>query len=193
MPDQRELPLTPPQPHTGEEPFPCPACGQMLAPACRVCVACKEPVDPSKILRPQATVWVASLREPESLPRARELVRFPWRIFFLVFAIWLVAASVVQQLLGPVQSESVLIGIQILSSVWVFYEAQQKGLPKPWRWGLGVFLLWLIFFPWYLARRNKREAACPFVEGPVGRRVPALLFVLLLVILFLLIKGPPPR
>ena len=25
------------------EPFPCPSCGQLLAPSCRVCVACKEP------------------------------------------------------------------------------------------------------------------------------------------------------
>jgi hypothetical protein len=185
----------------------------MLAAACRVCVACKEPVDPSKILRPQAAASAASLPEPSALRRAplsppgvvlhqtveavggrpRELVRFSWRIFFVVFAIWVVGGSVVQQLLGLVEGQLVLAGVQILCAVWVYYEAQQKGLPKPLRWGLGVLLLWPLIFPWYLARRNKPEAACPFVEGPAARLAPAVLFVLLVAILFLLIKGTPRK
>jgi hypothetical protein len=193
MPDQREPTLTPPQPRTGEEPFPCPACGQMLASACRICVACRQPVDPSKILWPHAPASVASPQDLGPLPRALELVRFPWRIFFLIFAAGMVGASVVQQLWGPKQGQLVLGGVQILSAVWVFYDAQQKGLPKPLRWGLGVLLVWIIIFPWYLARRNKRAAACPFVEGPAGRQVPALLILLIIVILFLLIKGLPAR
>ena len=35
------------------EPFQCPACGQLLAPACRVCVACKRTIDPAEIARPR--------------------------------------------------------------------------------------------------------------------------------------------
>ena len=35
------------------EPFPCPACGQMLGPSCRVCVACKQPLNPAEIKRPE--------------------------------------------------------------------------------------------------------------------------------------------
>jgi hypothetical protein len=165
----------------------------MLAPACRVCVACKEPVDPSKILRPHAPASAASVQERGPLPRAHEVVRFPWRIFFFIFAAGMVGASVAQQLWGPMKGQLVLGGVPILCAVWVFYDAQQKGLPKPLRWGLWVLLLWIIFFPWYLARRNKRAAACPFVEGPVVRQVPALLLLLIIVILFLLIKGPPAR
>jgi hypothetical protein len=179
-----------------DEPFACPACGQMLAPTCRVCVACKQPVDPALIrTRPAAPI---SAPEPpkESLPPP-EPARFSWPIFLSVLAAWLLAALITQQLLGPEISQWVLGSVVILSSAWVFYDAQRKGVAKPLRWGIGVVLLWVVVFPWYLARRRTPKAPCPFIEGEAGPLARTLLFFLmiffLLGIAIMLFKGPPPH
>ena len=64
------------------EPFSCPACGQLLAPSCRVCVACKHPINPAEIARPREVVVPAA--RPSS-PEARPVpIRYPWPIFFFV-------------------------------------------------------------------------------------------------------------
>jgi hypothetical protein len=186
MVDQREVPPMPSGPSSSEEPFPCPFCGQMLAPACRVCVACKQPIDPTELRRPPA---LAEAQPPLATPRP---VRFSWRAFLIVFGIWLIVATAVQRLLGPIRSQLALAGVQILCSLWVFYDAQRKGVPKALRWGLGSLLLWPIVFPWYLARRSAPEAPCPFVEAPVSPVSRAVLVVLLIVIFLLILKGPPP-
>ena len=55
------------------EPFPCPACGQLLAPSCRVCVACKHAIDPAEIRKPRVLPVVG-----EPARRQPEPVRFPW-------------------------------------------------------------------------------------------------------------------
>jgi hypothetical protein len=99
----------------------------------------------------------------------------------------------IQQVLSPLKSQLILAGIQVLSSVWVFYDAQDKHLPRPLRWGLGSLLLWPFIFPWYLGRRSKPSAPCPFVEAPAGPVARALLFVLLIVFIILIFRGPPPR
>src|SRR5208282_1890306 len=56
------------------EPFQCPACGQLLAPACRVCVACKHIINPAEIGRPHEVVSPAA-PAPGSEPRP-EPVRY---------------------------------------------------------------------------------------------------------------------
>ncbi len=188
MPEQSQPPLPPPESATSEEPFPCPACGQMLAPSCRVCVACKHPIDPAVTVRLQPS------QAPPPPPAAAQPilpVKFPWRMFLLVLAAWIVIAEGVLEILGLARGQLALGGVQILTSIWVFYDAQHKGLPKPLRWGLGSILLWPIVFPWYLARRKRVEAACPFIEGPTSGAMRALLLLLLLVLFFLLAKGPP--
>src|SRR3989442_10582200 len=63
-----------------EEPFPCPACGQMLAPSVRVCVACKHPIDPREIRRSRGPV--PSL-EPRAILSAAPRTPFPWLLFFI--------------------------------------------------------------------------------------------------------------
>ncbi len=178
-----------------DEPFACPACGQMLAPTCRVCVACKQPVDPALIQRPQEPV-----PEPEPVeepPPQVEPARFSWMIFLSVLAAWLLAAGAIQQLLGPEIGQWLLGGIVILCSAWVFYDAQRKRVAKPLRWGLGVLLLWILVFPWYLSRRRTPQAPCPFIEGEAGPLARALLFALmvffLLGIAIMVFKGPPPQ
>ena len=170
------------------EPFPCPACGQLLAPSCRVCVACKHSIDPAEIRKPRVlpVVGEPARREPEP-------VRFSWRIFLIVFAIWVVGASLVQRYMEPLKGQLVLGGVQIVCSFWVFYDALEKRLPRPLRWGMGTLLLWPIIFPWYLARRKAPKQPCPFVEAQVSPIMRAVLLILLVVFFFLILKQAPPH
>ena len=161
------------------EPFACPACGQMLAATCRVCVACRQPIDPAKIVRAP----VPSQPLPEHVPPPLPTVRFPWGAFIVAFALSMVTAEGLLAAVGPLKTQLVLGGVQILSSFWVFYDAQRRGIPKPLRWGLGTLLLWLVILPWYLIRRRVPQAACPFVERPTGPITRAILFALMVFIL----------
>lgn len=106
-------------------------------------------------------------------------------------------AMVLHHFLGPVKSQWVLGGFVVLSSAWVFFDAQEKRVPKPFRWSMGALLFWILIFPWYLSRRRTPQAACPFVEAEVGPVARALLLVLVLFFLFtlaaLIMKGPPPK
>ena len=170
------------------EPFPCPACGQLLAPSCRVCVACKHAIDPAEIRKPGVFRAV-------EIPARRELepVRFSWRTFLIVFAIWVVGVTLVQRSMSPLKAQLVLGGVPILCSLWVLFDALQKGLPRPLRWGMGTLLLWPIIFPWYLARRTHPEQPCPFIEARVNPRTLAVLFILLAILFYLIFKNAPPR
>ena len=169
------------------EPFPCPACGQLLAPSCRVCVACKHAIDPAEIRKP-------GVLPPVGIPAPRELepVRFSWRTFLIVFGIWVVGATLVQRHMAPLRAQLVLGGVQILCSFWVLFDALQRRLPRPLRWGMGTLLLWPIIFPWYLARRNYPTQPCPFIEAQVRPITLAVLFILLAVLLYLIFKQAPP-
>ena len=124
----------------------------------------------------------------------KEYARFSWSIFFAALGIWLVAAAIAESLLGPVTSQVVLFSLVALSSVWVYRDAREKNIPTPMRWSLGSLLLWMIIFPWYLARRRTPKAPCPFIEGEGGRVARTLLVILLvfflLSALMMLLKGP---
>jgi hypothetical protein len=169
------------------EPFPCPACGQLLAPSCRVCVACKHAIDPAEIRRPRV---FSAVGQPAG--QAPEPVRFSWRIFLIVFAIWVVGATLVQNRMAPRKAQLVLGGVQILCSLWVLFDALEKRLPRPLRWGMGTLLLWPIIFPWYLARRSRPKQACPFIEARVNPITLAVLFIVLAILFYLVVKHPPP-
>lgn len=176
------------------EAFPCPACGQMLGAACRVCVACKQPVDFAQIARLETPAAVA---KPQTAPPPSVQVRYPWSILLLVLGIWFFAASVAVRLLSPVNSQIATGGLVVLSSCWVLYDARERGVPKPLRWGVGCLLLWIVVFPWYLSRRRTPEASCPFVEAERGPLLRFLLITLvvsfLLGVVLIVLKGPPPR
>lgn len=173
------------------EPFACPNCGQLLAPSVRVCPSCKQDVNLSEIVRPDVTIVIAEQVIP--LP-AQEYARFSWGIFFTTLGIWLVVAALAESLLGPATGQFVLLGLVVLSSAWVFRDAREKNIPTPIRWSLGSLLLWMVIFPWYLARRRTPKAPCPFIEGEGGRVARTLLVILLvfflLSALMLLLKGP---
>ena len=170
------------------EPFPCPACGQLLSPSCRVCVACKHAIDPAEIRKPGVLPAVG-------IPVRREVepVRFSWRTFLIVFAIWVVGATLVQRRMAPLRAQLVLGGVQILCSFWVLFDALAKRLPNPLRWGMGTLLLWPIIFPWYLARRSRPSQPCPFIEARVSPIALAVLSILLGVLLYLIFKQAPPN
>jgi len=169
------------------EPFPCPACGQLLAPSCRVCVACHHSIDLSEIRKPEAPAAVETTARRELEP-----VRFSWRSFIRVFLIWVVGATLVQRFMPPLRAQLVLGGVQILCSLWVLFDALEKHLPRPLRWGMGTLLLWPIIFPWYLARRNYPKRPCPFIEARVKPTTMAALFILLAVLVYVMLKYAPP-
>ncbi len=174
------------------DPFACPSCGQMLGATVRVCASCKQPIDPAQIHmpRPAAPPAVYIRSKSVTLPS----VRFPWPVLFLVFGVWFVVAVTAQRVLGPVKSQLVLAGVVVLSSAWVFYDAQERRVPKPLRWSLGSLLLWIVVFPWYLARRRAPEAPCPFVEAEASLLTRVLLVILITFFLFgavwAILQGP---
>ncbi|MGD0923026.1 MAG: hypothetical protein ABSA70_14880 [Terriglobia bacterium] len=87
--------------------------------------------------------------------------------------------------------------MELLSAVWVFQDAHRRRVPKPLRWGLGSLFLWLLFFPWYLARRRVPEAPCPHVEAEIGPVTRVLLFALMVFLLLSMVlvmfTGPPAK
>jgi hypothetical protein len=158
----------------------------MLAPECRVCVACRQPIDPAQIKTSLGQTEVP-LREAASVALAR--VPFPWVLFFALLLIRVVAAGFAERRWGLVKAELVLGGLEMLCAAWVFYDAHRLGGPKPLRWALATLLLWPIVFPWYLIRRRTPRAVCPFVEG-MG--LPVVLLVLLaLGVVITLVRGGP--
>ena len=174
-----------------DEPFACPNCGQMLASECRICPSCKQAIDPNDIERPHVVIPIAE--QVIALP-VQEYARFSWGIFLATLGIWLTVAMITERFLGYQKGQWVLGGLVLLSSLWVLRDARAKNIPKPFRWSLGAMLLWILIFPWYLARRRTPSAECPTIEGEGGRVARTLLFVLLFFILLsalmMLLKGP---
>jgi hypothetical protein len=175
------------------EPFQCPACGQLLAPSCRVCVACKHAIDPAEIARPRE-VALPVARAASTEPKA-EPVRFPWHIFFSVLGISFLLALISEGLWGEQRAELAMGGAQTLAGVWVFFDALRQRVPRALRWGVGSMLLPVVIFPWYLARRKRPQSPVPFVEAEVGPVTRFLLFALLIFFLasliFYIVQGPP--
>jgi hypothetical protein len=164
------------------EPFPCPECGQMLAASCRVCVACKVPVDYARVnIKDQVPLPGTLDRLPE---QAVEPARFSWGIFFTVFLIYFFVAFVSQALLGFKGSTYAMGGFVLASSLWVFSDARRKGIPKPAGWAIACALLWMVFFPWYLSRRRTPYAPCPIIEGASGPVARAIILFLIILTLF---------
>jgi hypothetical protein len=176
------------------EPFTCPACGQLLAPSCRVCVVCRHTIDPAEIARPQAAALPAT-PAPGTVPKP-EPVRYPWRIFFTVLGISFLLALIFEGLWGEQKAQLAMGGVQTLAGVWVFFDALRQGIPRPLRWAVGSMLLPVVIFPWYLARRRAPQSRVPFVEAEVGPVTRFLLFALLIFILasliFYIVQGPRP-
>jgi hypothetical protein len=162
------------------DPFPCPACGQLLGPSCRVCVSCKHTIDPAEITRTPA-VPLAAAHATSAQPTLQR-VRFSWPIFFAVFGVSCLLALIFQGIWKDQQQVFVAMGgVQTLTSLWVFFDAHRKGIPRPLRWSLGSMFLPIVIFPWYLTRRRTPQLPVPFLEA-----IPVIRLLLIAVLLFLL-------
>ncbi len=173
------------------DPFPCPACGQLLAPSCRVCVACKHAIDPVEIVQPQAVP--AAPAPSESLQPKLPAVRFSWPLFFVVLGVSCFLVLIFQGLWKDQQNVLLAMGgLQTLAAVWVFFDALREGVPKPLRWSIGSMLLPLVIFPWYLARRKTPQAPVPILEGGPAIRLVILALLLFFIanLIFYLVQGP---
>jgi hypothetical protein len=173
------------------EPFQCPACGQLLGPSCRVCVSCKQAINPAEIGRTSAVPLAAA--HPASAQTRPQSVRFSWPIFFAVLGASCLIALIFQGLWKDQQQVFVAMGgVQTLASVWVFFDAHRRGIPQPLRWSLGTMFLPIVIFPWYLTRRRTPQLPVPFLEAiPIVRLL--LIAVLLLVLANLIasfVQGP---
>lgn len=172
------------------DPFACPYCGQMLAAACRVCVSCRQAIDPAAVQRARPAVVVVQPVQPRRIAR----VPFPWKLFLLVLFVTWASAVAIGGTLGLEKIQLVLLIVQLISSVWVLYDGYEKRLPKPFRWAIATLLFWAFIFPWYLARRRAPEASCPFVEAEASRVSKLLLLALCLTLIVILaLRGGPLR
>jgi len=178
------------------EPFPCPACGQMLGASCRVCVACQHVLDPAEIAAAHhaATPPLHPARAGEAKPAT---VRYPWRFFFAVLLVSFLLTELFMQLWGIDKAQLAMATAQALAGIWAFFDALRRRIPRPLRWGVGSMLLPVVIFPWYLARRKMPQATCPFYEAEM-KPVTRILLYAFLTFLFLsaviyLVHGPVPK
>ena len=153
-----------------------------VAPTCRVCVSCKLPIDPARILgqRPAALEAAVVSAPPEEPP-----VRFSWKVFFAVLGIAWVLFATVTLTAGISWAYLMINALQPVAAVWVFWDARRKLIRKPLRWALGCIILWVVMLPWYLVRRQKLNAPSPFVESESG---PFIKVMLLLIFIFFMIS-----
>jgi hypothetical protein len=107
---------------------------------------------------------------------------FSWPIFLIVLLSWFLLAGAAERFLEPVKSQLLLGSVVILTSAWVYYDAHDKRLPKSLRWGVGSLLLWIVVFPWYVARRRDPLAPCRF-EAEASSLTRLLLALLLILVL----------
>jgi hypothetical protein len=105
------------------EPFACPNCGQMLGPGCRVCAACKTPVDPARINIPALVVEPAAV---ERAPAPPERVRFPWTLFLILLLARFIVAATVNGILGLTRTFLILGSLELLCGAWVYYDANRR-------------------------------------------------------------------
>jgi hypothetical protein len=99
-------------------------------------------------------------------------------MFLIVLLSWYLLGSAAEKFLGTQRSELLLGSVVLLTSAWVYYDAHDKLVPKPLRWGLLSLLVWIVVFPWYLARRRDPVAPCRFVEASSLRRLLLALLVI---------------
>jgi len=160
------------------EAFACPNCGQMLGATVRVCVACKQPIDLGQI-KPMA---VELLPERPQTGRSTDRIYFPWTLFFALFAVRLLVIGGIVVLRHWNFSKTALLEntVDLITAAFVFYDASRKHVSKALRWALGSLFLWVVFFPWYLARRRELQKPCPLVEAEASPLMRGLVFLLFL-------------
>lgn len=185
-PDAQGLPATPALTQAApDEPFACPNCGQLLGPACRVCVACRQPVDFAKVAAPPKEEVPFAPARQSAAPSGTGASRgqFSWPIFGLSVLVYVVIVVAAGSLLSANSFTGFLVGLFTACTVWVIYDAFARRVPHPFRWGLGTFLIWIVVFPWYLSRRRTPEVPCTIMDAPGRSFVWTVIYVFILCII----------
>jgi hypothetical protein len=176
------------------DPFACPQCGQMLAPTCRVCVACGHAIELSEIIRSQGRF---DGQPPSEVPRsAARGSQFSWAIFFGTLAGAMLIISVAVRFIGVESSKLAFVGFTLICAGWVFYDARSRRIPHGWRWSIMTVFFWIVFFPWYLSRRRRPLVACRPMEDQRSVIFRALLWAVVILLFLSIIAGvikSPPR
>ena len=175
-----------------KEPFECQNCGQLLDFQCRVCGACKAAVEPLPLARTPPPADSIPEESAEALP---SVVSFPWKGWLILLSVSILVGNLLEGMIGRTQTYSLFYVFEVLCAVWVYQDAKSKNLPTPLRWSMGTLLIWVVVFPWYLVRRQRVTASCPFVEANSRPFTGALLaFLLLSLVIFVvytvLSRGP---
>lgn len=178
------------------EPFACPNCGQMLAPNCRVCVACRQPVDFSKVRKPEPPAPAAAPAPPAPAPGLPVgSSQFSWSIFFVCVAVYLLIGYGAEHLLKGSDLRWFVGGVLVGCAAWVYFDARRRTVPHPLRWALGSLLIWILVFPWYVSRRRKPQLACPVMEAPgrvfIRTVIWVLLFCAIVGLISAVVRKPP--
>jgi hypothetical protein len=130
----------------------CRNCGRELAEGARFCTNCGTPVQQAAhIPTPEADT---ATPQPPPVQQVRGTVGSeqgkvrsgPYWIAFVVFAVLAFA-------LGDDGTFVAAVGV-ILATAWVYQDASSRGMDNAGAWALGVFFLFIVFYPLYFFRRK---------------------------------------
>lgn len=163
----------------------------MLAPSCRMCVACGAPVDPSQVYQSRPAAVTAPSVPETSRPEEKAvgpISHFSWPIFFVCIAVYLLVAFAAERLLKPAEVRWFVGGLLVGCAAWVYFDARVRRVPHPLRWAIGAFLIWIVVFPWYISRRRKPETPCVVMEAQGTAFLRIVVWVIVIFALFGLIS-----
>ena len=133
----------------------CRNCGHELAEGVRFCTNCGTRVQQAAHV-PTPEAGTAAPQSPPiqqaggTVGSERGRVRAgPYWIAFAVFAVAALA-------MGDSGTFIALVGV-ILATAWVYQDASSRGMENAGTWAVGVFLLFIVFFPLYFFKRRPRS------------------------------------
>ncbi len=137
----------------------CSACGNELAGDSNFCSKCGRPLHETaqvntthadvRVPAPSYAQQEARAYSPQVIGQAGEVERVRPLSYWTTFAILAVLALWA----GASGSVVVFIGV-VVATVWVYRDATSRGMDGAGAWTAGVFLLFIVVFPLYFARRR---------------------------------------
>lgn len=138
----------------------CRDCGHELSSNDRFCTGCGSPVKQTAHLpTPEANVTVPPPSHQRSEPypqQASSSDRGLGRVRTSYYWIAFVVLTILVLMIGDNGTVAGFIGVAI-STVWVYRDAKSRGMDSARLWALGIFLLWIVFFPLYFFKRKSRR------------------------------------
>lgn len=139
----------------------CRNCGHELRSNDRFCTGCGSPVQQTAQLpTPEANVPVpppSHQQQSESYPQqASSSDRGAGRVRTSYYWIAFVVLTILVLMAGDNGTAAGFIGV-VISTVWVYRDAKSRGMDSAMLWALGIFLLWIVFFPLYFFKRKSHH------------------------------------